>query len=203
MSGWGGARQRSGRKTGSVNLGRATSVTSAQIIRDFFSLSAPSQPVDPSSASIEQPALESVEHQFEVITLNPVSLQEDENGSEQADNEHAATDGEVYRYLRSIQDNLKQELKETKTVHSVKHGQFWMNPPDPLIQMEFETSPEPFYHPLCFIWLPRVAFPWLKLHCPVCRSNANTEVHGWPTTSIARRVVSFDRCYFVFSRRYF
>jgi hypothetical protein len=90
-------------------------------------------------------------------------------------------------YLKGIQEMLKQQLKEHKTILSIEKGDLWIVPPDGTM------------HPKVFLWFPRIMIPNLRIPCPHCH-GFNTSVHEWLKNP--RQVAGLFENYYIVSRRY-
>jgi hypothetical protein len=107
----------------------------------------------------------------------------------------------VASYLNTIITDLK-----TGKIHmaNTKKGEQWIYAPEPSCSLSMhDLSPDSFYLPKVFIWLPDETWPDLvrTLPCPRCRKT-ETKVKGFELDRW-RRVVSHDQCYFIIGRRHF
>ena len=103
-------------------------------------------------------------------------------------------DGPVREYLQHLQQTLARDLSsDNGIVGDIKAGSLWLHSPvaPPLSAI---ITPENFYRPSVFVWLPHVMKPSLKVQCPHCHSSASTV----PTTRTrSHRVLGTDSFFFI------
>jgi hypothetical protein len=92
----------------------------------------------------------------------------------ESDNEDQGDDTTfVKRYLFDILNKLKDPDFTGRSIYQqLSDGNIFIQPPNPSIALRQNLesgkliSPEPFYLPRTFIWIPEYIFPYFKLACP-------------------------------------
>ncbi|OBZ79508.1 hypothetical protein A0H81_01196 [Grifola frondosa] len=76
------------------------------------------------------------------------------------------------------------------------------------VDRKFQPTPEDFYHPTYFVWLPHLLID--RIPCPACMSVSRLSkdghpvylrANGWPKSP--RRVVDLERCLYLIGYRYY
>lgn len=116
--------------------------------------------------------------------------------------------GIVERYLGAAVAVIKRELEKKNGgfyQQVTERGDMLHRPPNPVAALwkkiikdrKTDVSPDPFYYPDIFVWVPELVFPGFKVNCMKCNREANN--HGW---SDVRRVIGLHRNYYLLTRRH-
>jgi hypothetical protein len=131
---------------------------------------------------------------------------------DESDPEYTPESKRVAEYLKGLIERLKN--KDGDLYKSVANGHFWVIPPEPSVllrralkknQSVYTTkkeriSPEDYYLPRVFIFLPSAAYPDVKITCPKldCRTASTNHYHEeWKT----RRVIGMFENYYVITKK--
>lgn len=86
----------------------------------------------------------------------------------------------------------------------IRDGHLWIEPPNPVLAMWQSVhvgkrpSPDHFYLPKVFVWVPHVTFPWYEVRCGKCGGKGSPK--GWPEAP--RRAYMHDQVCFIITKRY-
>ena len=120
-------------------------------------------------------------------------------------------DGVMQRFLRAVQDRLKEETKNetaNSLIDLLKENDWWLRAVHyrKVCKIIGQSVPcEPSYLRDIYVWLPDVRWgPQYMLYCPTCAANTRVGVHCWRynPNHIGRRVCNLTTHYFALSRRY-
>lgn len=78
----------------------------------------------------------------------------------------------IYTYIKGIQKDMG--IIGSRLYMRVKNsGVFWVEPPDPVkaVYDAKEVSPDPFYYPRVYVFVPLVPYPNLQLSCTQCNGK--------------------------------
>ncbi|KAI3649998.1 hypothetical protein MP228_005630 [Amoeboaphelidium protococcarum] len=111
----------------------------------------------------------------------------------------------VAEYLASVFTKVKD--RNSNVMKAVRGGNFWIEPPNPLVALTksinngLQVNPNDFYYPRVFVFVPDAMFPHLKIPCPnpSC-SSASVVPKGFP--EYMRRIVDVEDCYYIATCRY-
>ena len=110
-----------------------------------------------------------------------------------------------------LRERLEKEIKANRILSCYRHGTFIDGSPFPFFSAneKFAPSPEEFYEPTFFVWLPDLFLGKEKIPCPNCKAcNRKSQrghvmhlnIHGWMRSP--RRIVDLHQCLYIVTRRY-